>query len=108
MEMGRVTDRDELADLIYKPPADQRSIGAAHYRQRALECADAILARWRLVPVEDLCPDCAGREQRPHRRSYGPDQHRAADEPTRHVRLPLVPCDTCTAECTCQAQPDLD
>jgi hypothetical protein len=79
--------RDDLAALIDRvfdefEPAAVRD-----------EIADAILARWRLVPVGDICPNPA------YLPSHGPGtyprdcqtchdriaaQHRAADELTHH------------------------
>lgn len=51
------------------------------------ETAMAILARWRLVPVVPSWEDAP-----PNGYTRG------------GLKLPLVPCDTCTAECTCPEQ----
>ena len=53
-----MTDRDELADLIREQITHDTS------NRWTMNLVDAILARWRLVPVEE--------------------QHRAADELTQH------------------------
>lgn len=58
-----MAERDELAELVNGRPLPSnglRTVGAIYERGAAYERADAILARWRLVPVDapDLqCPE---------------------------------------------------
>ncbi len=87
-----MTTRDELADII------SRAISQDCPSERdMLDAADAILARWRLVPVEEgSCPECARGYHIHHSDVYRrcmiepcactwpTEQHRAADELTQH------------------------
>lgn len=86
-----MTNRDDLAALI--------SSNVYKYRENTWSLnddgsdlpgtiADALLARWRLVPVVPSWDDAP-----PNGYTRGGG-----------LKLPLVPCDTCTAECTCAAQ----
>lgn len=81
-----MTTRDELADLVREQITHDTS------DRWTMNLVDAILARWRLVPVEEDEPEPTG----PRRHGYHgfngqepcqrcmDDQHRAADELTRH------------------------
>ena len=68
--------QDDLTALIFTACPD----GGPDLRVSDL-LATAVLARWRLVPVEEACRCIAGNE---HYKSDHAEQHRAADELTHH------------------------
>jgi DNA-binding NtrC family response regulator len=82
--------RDDLAALLMV------AIGGTYTAKATVPVVvDAILARWRLVPVEEPCRCIAGNE---HYKSDHAAQHRAADELSQHDQAAGIydDCKPCT------------